>query len=313
MDPLRTITSEVGYFTRGQALAAGLADRDLTRLVRRRVLTRFRRGAYSFTDEWSTLDAVGQHNVRANAVMHSLGPGVALSHISAVARHRLDIWGLPLGKVHVTRTDGASGRIEGDVVHHEGAVREEDLVEIDGLLTVRAERAVLEAGSRTSNEVALALFDAGLRAGAYDVTALELEFGAMASWPFMRHLHIPVRMADGRSGSIGESRGMWTFFALGLPAPELQFEVRDANGELVGITDWAWPDHGVLGEFDGRIKYGRLLKPGQDPGDVVFAEKRREDMLREVTSCAMLRLVWSDYDNPSSIGDRFWRLSRKVG
>jgi hypothetical protein len=313
MELLRTLTAEVGYFTRQQALSAGLADKDLTRLVRRRVLTRFRRGAYAFTEEWSALDSVGKHNVRAHAVMHSLGEGVALSHVSAAARHRLEIWGLPLGKVHVTRTDGAAGRVEGDVVHHEGRVAAEDLVEVDGLLTVRADRAVLEAGSRVRNEVALALFDAGLRAGAYDLATLHRSFEAMGSWPFMRHLHIPVRMADPRSGSIGESRGNWAFFTLGLPAPIPQYEVRDAAGQLVGITDWGWPDHGVLGEFDGRVKYGRLLLPGQQPGDVVFEEKRREDKLREATRCSMLRLTWADYDDYASIGDRFWRLSRKTG
>ncbi|HWJ81605.1 MAG TPA: type IV toxin-antitoxin system AbiEi family antitoxin domain-containing protein [Nocardioides sp.] len=313
MDPLRVLTSAVGYFTRLQALAAGLTDRDLTRLVRHGALTRFRRGAYAFTDEWSALDAVGQHNVRANAVMHSLGSAVALSHVSAVARHGLDIWRLPLAKVHVTRLDGAPGRVEGDVVHHEGKVDDADLVVVDGVTTVRAERAVLEAGSRVTNEAALALFDAGLRADAFDRASLERAFERMEQWPFMRHLHIPVRMADGRSGSIGESRGMWAFFALHLPAPIQQFEVRDASGQLLGISDWGWPEHRLLGEFDGLVKYGRLLKPGQTAGDAVFQEKRREDLLREATQYAMLRLIWADYDHRPSIWDRFWRLSRLAG
>ena len=65
----------------------------------------------------------------------------------------------------------------------------------------------------------------------------------------------------------------------------------------------------MIGEFDGRVKYGRLLKPGQDPGDVVFAEKRREDRLREATGCAIIRLVWSDYEQPALVRDR---LARKL-
>src|SRR3712207_8138753 len=32
--------------------------------------------------------------------------------------------------------------------------------------------------------------------------------------------------------------------------------------------------------FRSKVKYGRLLKPGQDPGDAVFEEKRREDAMR---------------------------------
>ncbi len=79
-----------------------------------------------------------------------------------------------------------------------------------------------------------------------------------------------------------------------LPEPELQFHVYDELGNLVGITDFAWPRYRLLGEFDGKIKYGRLLKPGQSPGEVVTDEKNREDRLREVTGWSMIRFTWSD-------------------
>ena len=69
---------------------------------------------------------------------------------------------------------------------------------------------------------------------------------------------------------------------------------------MIGTCDWAWPDHGVLGEFDGKVKYGRLLKPGQDVGQVVFAEKQREDLIRAVTDFRMVRIIWSDYERPRS-------------
>jgi hypothetical protein len=111
-------------------------------------------------------------------------------------------------------------------------------------------------------------------------------------------------MADGRAESPGESRSRYLCWSQGLPAPELQFPVRDEHGELVGVTDFAWPDHGVLGEFDGRVKYGRLLKPGQEPGDVVFEEKVREDRLREVTGFTMGRLVWADLGRPVTTAAR---------
>ena len=74
----------------------------------------------------------------------------------------------------------------------------------------------------------------------------------------------------------------------------LQFEVYDETGRLVGRCDFAWPEHHLLGEFDGRRKYGRGLVPGQSAEEAVFLEKRREDLLREVTQWAMVRLVWSD-------------------
>jgi very-short-patch-repair endonuclease len=43
----------------------------------------------------------------------------------------------------------------------------------------------------------------------------------------------------------------WLVHAAGLPAPVLQFVVRDADGDFLGRADFAWPEHKVLVEFDG--------------------------------------------------------------
>ena len=119
-------------------------------------------------------------------------------------------------------------------------------------------------------------------------------------------------MADGRADSPGESRGRWLFRASGLPAPALQYKVVRPDGTVAGTSDWAWREYGLLGEFDGRVKYGRLLKPGESPGDAVFREKRREDELREMTGWPMLRLIWSDYDHFLATAERIRRLMHRA-
>ena len=200
------------------------------------------------------------------------------------------------------------GRIDGDVVHHEGFVADGEVQLVDGRQVLTPERCVLEASSRVNNEIALCVLESGLRSGLFDADTLCRQFEVMQRWPYMQHLQIPVRMADGRSGSVGESRGIWAFFTLGIPAPERQFVVRGPSGDVIGVTDWYWPAHHLIGEFDGRVKYGRLLRPGQDPGQVVFDEKKREDNLREITQAKVFRLVWSDYDRPLEIRSRFSRL-----
>ena len=314
MDPLRTLSELVGFFTRAQAYDCGYSDRQITQIMRQRLWTRFRRGYYCHTDVWLAMSETEQHLVRCGAVIDSLGTeAVALSHGSGALVHEIDMWGVDLSRVHVTRRDGGAGRVEGDVVHHEGFVADADVVEIGGLPVLSAVRCSLEAGSLAGGEAALCLLDSGLHRNLFDQEALMAQFTVMEHWPRMRQLHIPVRMADGGSESIGESRGRWFFWRHHLPAPQLQYDVFDADGVLIGTTDWAWPDLETLGEFDGRIKYGRLVKEGQQPGDVVFAEKQREDAMRRATGFVMERVTWGDYDRPRVLEQRLRRaLDRKA-
>ncbi len=313
MDPLRLIEAQFGFFTRQEALAAGHGHREITRMVRQRVWVRIRRGFYVYADTWATTDPEGRHRIRLRAVLRSLGPTVAASHQSGVLLHGIDSWGLHLDRVHVTRLDGGAGRVEGDVVHHEGFCTDDDVMEVDGLQVLRPERCVLEAASRVNDEVALCLLDSGLRARCFQAEALHERYRLLEHWPFMHHLARIVPLADGRSGSVGESRGRHLFRVAGIPAPALQFEVRRPDGSIAGITDWAWPELEQLGEFDGELKYGRLRRLGQQPGDVVFEEKRREDELRELTGYRFLRLIWADFDAKAATIARLQQLLRRTG
>jgi hypothetical protein len=61
-----------------------------------------------------------------------------------------------------------------------------------------------------------------------------------------------------------------------------------------------------VGEFDGKVKYGRALRPGQDPGEAVFVEKRREDALRD-RSLQVVRWVWAELATFDVVAERLWR------
>ncbi len=295
------------------AREVGYDDRAISLMVRRRVWHRFRRGYYSFTDIWAVLDQIERHQVRCRAVLHSLGEVAALSHVSGVVAHGIDTWGIDLTRVHVTRLDGGAGRTEGDVVHHVGTCTDEDIVDVNGFRTLSPLRCAIECGSMTTSESALVVLNSLLYKGLADADELYRQFRAMGSWPGTRRLHVPVRLADCGAESVGESRGMWTFWTVGIPRPVTQFEVCDPDGTVRGTCDWGWPKARLLGEFDGEVKYGRLLRPGQDAGAVVFAEKRREDEIRELSGYGMLRLIWSDFQRPRLIKDRFERLARRTG
>lgn len=98
----------------------------------------------------------------------------------------------------------------------------------------------------------------------------------------------------------------------GLPGPVPQYEIRDNSGSRSAWVDFCWPDLRTIGEFDGKIKYGRLLRPGQRIEDVVYAEKRREDWLREL-GWLVVRWVWADLEAPALLAARLQRAFALVG
>ena len=311
MDRLRILAETQGYFTRTDALAEDFDDNSIRRAIKTKLWVRLRQGTYTYADLWAAATEADVHTAKARAVARKLGHRVALSHTSAALEHGLTVWGADLSLVHVTRLDGGAGHTEAGVVHHEGFCTEVDLVEIDGNLVVRKARAAVECASLLTIEAAIVVLDSLLRSGCSREELLSV-FALMSRWPGMQGLQVAVRMADGRAESVGESRSRHLFYAHGLPAPELQFEVRDADGTLVGTVDFAWPAYGLLGEFDGKVKYGRFLKPGEEPSDAVFREKVREDRLREVLQWGMVRLVWSDLYRGVETAARIRRLLRAV-
>lgn len=308
MDPLLVLAETHGFFTRAQAMEAGMHPRQVPVLLRDRTWVRMRRGYYTFGHLWDEATGEQRHRSLARAVLHSLGDDVCLSHVSALVELGVRLWGMPLDKVHVTRLDGRNGRVEADVVHHVGLVGDHDVRVVNGVKVMAPDRAVVEAASRATGESALVAFDSLLNQGLATPDDLGRRFAAMKDWPHTQHLHVPIRLADGGAESPGESRGRWLCWTFHLPRPETQFEVRTADGTLTATCDWGWPELRGLGEFDGRVKYGRLLKPGQEPGDVIFAEKRREDQVRELTGFGMVRLIWSDYERPRTASARIARM-----
>ena len=102
-----------------------------------------------------------------------------------------------------------------------------------------------------------------------------------------------LRLADPRAQSAGESVSRVVFFRHSFPMPELQHHVVDQDGRELAICDFYWPEFRHVGEFDGRIKYGRLLAEDQSVEDVVFAEKLREDAVRGQV-LGMSRWIWKN-------------------
>jgi len=107
--------------------------------------------------------------------------------------------------------------------------------------------------------------------------------------------------ADAGAESPGESWLRYIVLRAGLPTPVTQWEVRTRLGTF--RVDLAWPRHGVLGEFDGRIKYQNgAFGPGHDGADAWFNEKRRGDAIAEVAGAYPVRVTAKD--SPESTVNR---------
>ncbi len=301
------IHSDRGYFTRGEFLDSGYTDRDLRAAVRAGLLKRIRHGVYVYATEHANLTVEQQHVVLVRSVADKLGPAVAVSHQSACAVHGLAMYGHPLDKVHVTRLDGSAGRNEHGISHHVGHVTaDHDIEEVNGILIMKPSRAVFEASTVGSVESAIVVMDSGLHQGV--VTAQELfELTSRCwNWQGARRARYALTLADGRSESPGESRSRYLFRREGLPVPQLQVAVYDADGQLIGYSDFGWLEYHHLGEFDGLIKYGGVPGDFRTPQQVAFEEKRREDAMRSQL-LGMSRWTWRDIDP-----ERERRTARRV-
>jgi hypothetical protein len=237
-----------------------------------------RHGAYTFRDLWPA-DETARAVTHGRAVMRTHSQKVAISHTTSVLARPVDTWGLDLSHTHVTRLDGGPARSSRDIAYHQGGLGVSDLEVVQGVATTVMARAVVETITIHPVEPGLVLADSALHKKLVTLEAVQAAYLAMKGWPGTQHADLVMRLMDGRAESVGESRSRHLMWSQGLPLPELQYEVRD-GGTLLGTTDFAWPKYGLLGEFDGKVKYGRYLRPGEAPGDAVFREKKREDLLR---------------------------------
>jgi hypothetical protein len=162
-------------------------------------------------------------------------------------------------------------------------------------------RAVIESLTCVPAEVGLCIANYILHAGYTTLPELRDEYVGLDNWPHSRRIEVVLRLADSRIESIGESRVFWSCYRFGLPRPIPQYEIRDRSGRVVARVDFAWPDLGVFLEFDGRVKYESLLRPGERASDVVLRERDRERLVCGLTGWVCVRASWGDVESPARL------------
>lgn len=69
---------------------------------------------------------------------------------------------------------------------------------------------------------------------------------------------------------------------------------------MIARTDYDWAGL-LVGEFDGRVKYQKHLRPGESVSDAVIREKAREDALRR-RNIMVVRWTWTDLEAGRVVG-----------
>lgn len=298
-----------GFIRVADLAREGGADRAVRRSAERGSAVRVARGRFLPVGQWSGLDRDGQYKAKIHAWVETTRTPQVFSHWSAAA-----LWGYPIigawpNRIHVTLGLRSGQRSTRGVARHLAVLGDDDVMEFDGLLVTSPFRTIVDLAR-------VAGFASGVAACDYALAPIDrltsplmhLEREALAEaaekltgLPGVRRLRSVVEFADGRSGSPGESLSRVVISRLHLPAPELQFEVVDRDGQG-WHCDFGWPGHSLLGEFDGMVKYTRdRYLEGREVAEVVIEEKLREDAIRLATGFGMARWTWPVVSDPAHL------------
>lgn len=273
-------------------------------------------GVYISTQRWLALDVDTRHLLSITAARPRLRSDDVLSHWSAAA-----LWGLPLigswpEKVHVTAPAG-SARASTTVLQRHRRGLAHPPREIGGFVVTDLAETVIDMSRVASFATAVAMGDAALRrheqrgasklmrgASRDDIAA------ALADAPEHRgraRARRVLEFIDAGADRPGESLSRVTMSLLGVPTPVLQHRIVGQSG-AVYFLDFFWPDQGIGGDFDGRIKYvDPAFRGGRTADQVVTDEKVREDEIRlELRGYG--RWDWRVAGSPRDLGERLRRI-----
>jgi hypothetical protein len=282
---------QLGVFTSRDARRAGYRDDEIRSLLSAGEWSWLRRGVYAETAAATHLRSTerGRHLLDSVAVLVALGGGPVLSHASAARLHRFP---LPAGIGHEVRlTDEVQWRRGRGYRVARAALPPSDLRPFAGFRATGTARTLVDCAREWSFVDSVVAVDAALHSGA--VTRPELQAAVLAArhWVGVGGAGRALSLADGRAESPLETRGRLALLEAGFPPPELQAAIHGPRGFVARVDAW-YDDAAVAIEFDGRVKYADP-RDGRSPADVLWAEKRREDAVRDL-GIRVLRVAAAD-------------------
>jgi hypothetical protein len=296
--------ARLGIVTGREAVATGYRPDEIRAELSAGRWHRLRRGVYIQAEQFDRTrgDERLRHLVDCLAVLVSLGPGPVISHASAARVHRFVLPRVADSEVRLTdETQWRQGR--GYRVAR-AALPSGDMHRLLGFGVTGPARTLIDCAREWSLVDSVVAIDAAIFERRVTRPALNDALMAESHWVGIGNAARALALADGRAESPLESRGRLALLAGGLPVPELQVELHGPRGLLARLDGW-FDDAAVALEFDGKVKYTDP-RNGQDPAEVLWLEKRREDAVREL-GVRFVRIAEAD-----TVGSRRAALVQRV-
>ena len=307
--------SRGGVFTRGEAIAAGYTDADIKQLVRRGDWRRIRWGRFVTAAVWDQADELGRLAMRCHACVAS-GRACRVSHDTSARLQQLPVV-LPGGAptddlLHLTVPTPPGSRPRVGTRVHVASVPAEHCREVRGLTVTSPLRTAFDLARLHGELTGVIAADAALSMGEDPIELTSLVDG-LAHWPGAAAARRMPALVDAGAQSPGETISRLLLRSLGLGVVETQ--VRFEGGGWNTTVDLVVGR--LIVEFDGRVKYGRDRRFGQDrtPEQLLWEEKQREDWLRSL-GYVVVRLTWADLWPPRReatlrmLAEKFWLAQR---
>jgi Protein of unknown function (DUF559) len=206
--------------------------------------------------------ALGDVRARVAAVLLGAPGSAVVSHLTAA-----DLWGLDVPlvpeerRVHLTVPPGTRIRDRADRRVHCAGLPAWQVDRRFGVRVTSPGRSWLDLAAVVPAAALLAVTDQML-ARRYPRPAFDRIVDGARGVRGVRTARRVLAVADPRAGSPMESVVRWLLHEAGLPAPVLQYVVRDAAGAFLGKVDLAWPEQRLLVEFDGDVHRERRVFVG---------------------------------------------------
>ncbi len=258
------------------------------RARRRGDLVTLSRGIHLSAARWASLSDDDRYRLRSIAAHRLLTSDEVLSHRSAAALHRLPIVGDWPSRAESSVLCG-SGLTSSNALRRHRVVRPPRRELLGRIPVTTLPQTVVDLAAELPFISGVAASDAAHRMtessrDPHQFAAFRAELGEIASVLGTGRGSARVRrvlgFSDSRSESPGESVTRAALHILGAPEPVPQHPITGISGRAWRV-DLAWPELGIVLEFDGKSKYtDPRFMAGRSASEVLYEEKLREDDIR---------------------------------